>query len=590
MNAVTNKLALTSLGVPEKSVVVEEIDELQRVKLKIAAVEYCLDISGNVYVPPVDTNTDFGRQIQRFMQGTPAFLLKQLEHLQGKETALLQSEVLIQNVSRCRTHDRDFSAVWTSIVNDQIVEKLTDRRVWSLPDDLNWIGGIKELYNRPCYDKITEELDSLKCVLVKGTPGIGKTLYLQVLLVHLVRRARAKGLALPSIHYVRKVMEKVVTLSFLANGSVIDITDDKGVPRPDYLLSDSVDINEPSGKILNLEVASDKVANYNNFEKRIDEAKKSGKGKILTMTLFSFDELLVIEPGMEVALAEFRYQIFGGSARNFAAISGPDEGGALDYVERIMTVMFDDIKNAHYDWWRAVVCQISPKLSQKGADNPTAVVNSMMLHMLDDGTHKVLASKFMQLLAAEIYESRTGDIIKELETIFGRSGMGNAFESTGHRKLVQSTQPFMLKPLISSSFVKNIPSIEEALFNRPVVRFKSIEDIVGLGDGTYGLPLDISFPAVDAILQPDTLLQFTVSPIRHNGNVTRLPEIRDKLNEKDWTKHRIIFVVPEKNLKAFQYHTNLGDICQFVCLAEPSVMSTEIPNTKKKSTVAKNGK
>jgi hypothetical protein len=160
----------------------------------------------------------------------------------------------------------DFSAVWTAILNGQIEEKSPNRRLWSLPDDLQWIGGIKELYNRPCYDKITEELDSSKCLLVKGTPGMGKTLYLQVVLVHLVRRARSKGLQPPSIHYVRKVMEKVVTLSFLANGSVIDITDDKGVPPPDYLLSDSVDINEPYGKILNLEVASDKVANYNNFE------------------------------------------------------------------------------------------------------------------------------------------------------------------------------------------------------------------------------------------------------------------------------------------------------------------------------------
>lgn len=135
--------------------------------------------------------------------------------------------------------------------------------------------------------------------------------------------------------------------------------------------------------------------------------------------------------------------------------------------------------------------------------------------MLEDGTHKVFASKFMQLLAAEIYESRTGHIVKVLEAIFGRSDLGNAFESTGHCKLVQSTQLFMLKPLISSSSDEHIPAIEEALLNRAVVRFKSIEDISELGDGTYRMPLDINFPVVDAILQPDTLLLFTVSPIRH---------------------------------------------------------------------------
>jgi hypothetical protein len=126
---------------------------------------------------------------------------------------------------------------------------------------------------------------------------------------------------------------------------------------------------------------------------------------------------------MELALAEFRYQVFGGSARNFAAISGPDEGGALDYVERIMTIMFHDIKDTHYDWWRAVVCQISQKLSRKGGDDPAVIVNSMMLHMLDDGTHKVFASKFMQLLAAEIYDCERQEIRRRKEETKKRAAL-----------------------------------------------------------------------------------------------------------------------------------------------------------------------
>ena len=187
----------------------------------------------------------------------------------------------------------DFSAVWNAIVNHPIVENKKNPRLWSLRGGIKWIGGVEELYNRPCYDDITEDISSLTHALVIGTPGIGKTLYLQVLLVHLARRAKAEGKPLPSIYYKYYDDDKVVTLTFLSDGSVIDITDVGRVPDPDYLLSDSVDLSKPSGTVLNLEVASDKPRNYNNFEKRIGEPGAL-RGATIIMPLWSFDELICI--------------------------------------------------------------------------------------------------------------------------------------------------------------------------------------------------------------------------------------------------------------------------------------------------------
>ena len=115
-------------------------------------------------------------------------------------------------------------------------------RLWSLHGGIKWIGGVQELYNRPCYDEITKEITSVTHALVFGTPGIGKTLYLQVLLVHLFRRAKEEGRDIPTIHYMYEAKKKVVTLSFLSDGSVLDITDVRQNPSPDYLLSDSVDL------------------------------------------------------------------------------------------------------------------------------------------------------------------------------------------------------------------------------------------------------------------------------------------------------------------------------------------------------------
>ena len=47
------------------------------------------------------------------------------------------------------------------------------------------------------------------------------------------------------------------------------------------------------------------------------------------------------------------------------------------------------------------------------------------------------------------------------------------------------------------------------------VRFKTVGEIGNLPNGTYGLPMDNNFPVVDAVIQPDTLVQFTTSPEQH---------------------------------------------------------------------------
>jgi hypothetical protein len=179
--------------------------------------------------------------------------------------------------------------------------------------------------------------------LVIGTPGIGKTLYLQVFLVHLVRGAKAEGRTTPTIHYTYAIQQKIVTLSFLNDGSVIDITDVRGVRAPEYLLSDSVDLNTPYGTVLNLEVASDKSRNYNNFEKRIGEPGAL-RGQIIIMRVWSFDELICIRPGtMDLELAQFRYYVYGGSARNFMLLRQVTSD-VLPVVEDTMNLVFGHAK------------------------------------------------------------------------------------------------------------------------------------------------------------------------------------------------------------------------------------------------------
>jgi hypothetical protein len=69
------------------------------------------------------------------------------------------------------------------------------------------------------------------------------------------------------------------------------------------------------------------------------------------------------------------------------------------------------------------------------------------------------------------------------------------------------------------------------------------------------------------------LLQMTVSAQYHKGDVAKLSAIRDQLLEKDYSKHMMIFVVPQRNLKTFQYQKDLDDISQYLLCPDPSVQN-----------------
>lgn len=451
-------------------------------------------------------------------------------------------------------------------------------RVWMLPGEIPWIGTVKRFYNRECYDTITQDIfgNKLTHALIIGTPGIGKTMYLQCILVRLARLARSGRRDPPSIHYQRRYAGAVQTLSFLPNGSVEDVTGVKHNIDPDYLLSDSVDLDPPYGKVLNLEVASDKPTNYNNFQKRIGEPGDGKKGEEMVMPLFSFEELLCIKPttvGNKAAL--FLYDIFGGSARNFLCTSNL-KSAILPVVEDTMGLMFPDIAadSSLSDLFAKVARNVSAKLLTDSMQDPSgpSTINSMMRHRLPERT-MIWASRFMEFLAAAIVDDKASDIIGALKQIIGASGIGCLFEALGHRKLLTSSLEFLLKPLLLS-IPSERPTFEEASFSLPVVRFRAIAEMRNLPNGTYGLPMNGNFPFLDGVVQPDTFIQYTVS-LNHKGAVDQLDTMREQLREKDRSKHRVVFVVPHNNVRTFKFQSNLATISQFICIDDPSAIDEE---------------
>jgi hypothetical protein len=253
-----------------------------------------------------------------------------------------------------------------------------------------------------------------------------------------------------------------------------------------------------------------------------------------------------------------------------------------------MTMLFPDIKTGDFAAWEEAAKHVSDQLlSSKSSDGNPMTVNSMMWHM-QPNMHKTWASKYMEWLATAIVDRRTTDVYEELNRIITSSGVGFLFESIGHRKLLMNIADVLLKPLFASKPDEEL-HFETARFNLSVVRFKTIDEIGSLPDGTYGLPMTPNFPLIDAVIQPDTLIQFTVSPIKHKGSSQSLSGIRAQLRAP-LDQHRLIFVIPRENIETFRFHTDLKDIRQFLCLAETSVVhkSSLLNANEKKAWKARN--
>jgi hypothetical protein len=181
---------------------------------------------------------------------------------------------------------------------------------WSLADNVSWLGGAKKMFIRDCYKHDADELLgepglALKTALILGPKGIGKTMFLNYLIVRIVEKVRSQnGLESSSITYVHKPIDTTECVRFTSQGCAFDST------MADYFLSDSVDIADGTlGESLLLEVASENQTNYKKFWDRLTEMN----GQRITMGVWSLDELRQVTPETWIdGEVDFLYKVFGG--------------------------------------------------------------------------------------------------------------------------------------------------------------------------------------------------------------------------------------------------------------------------------------
>jgi len=433
--------------------------------------------------------------------------------------------------------------------------------IWTLSNDAQWIGGLDKMFVRNCYIQIADKVlnETTKRSLILGIKGIGKTDFINYLIFRIVDKHRMLNIPTPTIVYTWKPDEIIVRIRFSDQG--VNIM--SFASTADYYLSDSVDIGDSTlGKNLLLEVASNDPANYRRFTDRMAEGGASAYR--CHMPPWSLDELLLVNPyalNFTQAVAEFLFNMFGGCIRYFISQQGVHERKD-DFIQRNAEWFFGiQFSIDHPSIWNWSINEIRNRIEKATVSSRLLVPDREYIsglfwnpHIHIEGENSYISgytSPFMKFLAGCLKDEAEASLWNSLKELFGGSGEGVAFESVGHRVLVSTKQnytAFNMNPLAR----KNKKYYTINFFQYPRVLFRSVEDISLLPVLNYGLPLSCNFALVDAIIQPDIMLQFTIAKTHGKSDDTeKYKPIRDQL-QGAWDSHKLIFILKPENMDSFR--------------------------------------
>lgn len=402
------------------------------------------------------------------------------------------------------------------------------------------------------------------CVYITGTSGIGKSLYLLYLMYELVQAKKISGEENPTILYKTRDSECFLLLS---NGDVQKSTMSSPVFQdsvPNCVLIDSVDVQTVDSQFGPHILVASNTKYFKEFQKRVDEV--GSKGKKFYMDLWSKDELQLIS-AYHIDILNLRYDVFGGSARNFKLdrrSTSADNEQFSGIVDSMLKLFFDGrLFSVERETWNATLFSIKNAIVEQlnvvdEVSGSAQAFTSMFYHLHNTG-QQTWATNFLKCLAGKIIDMRVLNLSERLKLLIGESGIGIAFESLGHETLLKSNVEHKATSIVKyqrpGEFQFKVPVRVEV--------FRGISDICKLPSDCYGLPVNGNFPCVDAVIQPNILLQFTVSR-HHPGIEDKTKDIRANLLSTDKKEHRLVFVVPKEHLNGFNKQDGYGDIKQYV--------------------------
>jgi len=442
---------------------------------------------------------------------------------------------------------------------------------WSLQGDASWIGGVKEMYVRDCYVQLANRLlaegEALPhLALIIGPEGIGKTMFLNYLIVRIVEKERAaQSLQTLSIVYLHKS-------NFNTEQGIRFSSQDASVnsDRAQYFLSDSLDIGDGTlGEKLLLEVASDSY-NYRRFSLRLREKH----GERFIMDVWSLAELNQIKkPSWTDEEVEFLYMVFGGRVRE--VLGGTTHAQeVIDSIELTARWFFGlALKEAYPLSWNRALQTIRYAIDdakEQSSKEDFAILTSLFWIVHGTESQSYYSSTFLKILAGQMRDIVDVSLWNELTKLVIGNKDDVWFTAVGHMKLTQTNKTFSAR-LLKKRRRKRL----DLNFHVPKVLIRTIDDIDSLPNNTYGLPIFRNFMLVDAILKPNIMLKFTVEEIHgKDDDIEKWGAIRSRLGG-EMKDHKLVFVIPARNLASFTY-IGVPDNLECYCMTWEDVANTTV--------------
>lgn len=438
---------------------------------------------------------------------------------------------------------------------------MTEGGVVDLGSNVHFLGQVDfgcRVFVRPCYPPLLDlVLQGERKVLLRGTPGIGKTHFSLLLILRLIAEGK-------TVVYQRRdgLRSLLFTPTEVKSASTLNLLDSELGKLSTFFVVDALDPAKVNAKTIL--VSSPNKGNFREYVKDAPDA--------YFMPPWSLEEILecnrLVGYGRTVAELRDGFEKVGGVPR-YLLTKTPAAGVA-------------EVKEAISGTGNLAWKEVEHSLVTKGS------VSGKVLHLIPGADFKTFefrfASRYVEDQIFEIAkEGREQDLCRLISdsSELGETGgvRGVLFERVAHLRLAQGGE-FSIRSLDGKS-----KDVKLCLGGGERKKFSDLSEIKGFSDGEYLVPKSSNLESVDSLVRPNLMFQMTVSashPCKQAGLKNAIDALRgldpsgnaSKRTKIQYPPARLIFVVPaymeekkegKKMFQAQRYTDAKGNI-----LAQPT--------------------
>eukprot|EP00039_Didymoeca_costata_P017665 m.329002 g.329002 ORF g.329002 m.329002 type:complete len:666 (+) comp16566_c0_seq28:227-2224(+) len=375
-----------------------------------------------------------------------------------------------------------------------------------------WADEMENIYVRECYTDLADEIFKCRLSAIIGTPGIGKSLFLQYFITYL----RSKGVT--RIVLARPIQKAVYI--FNTTDSLFTMDDDVRF-YASYLFNHEIRLDEntwflydatsstqdaPPIAAYNMVVAtSTKKDNCQQYMKTLIEKNRTGK---FYMPVWSFPEIesVCIQRNMPIDELVSSFRKWGGVARFLLGTGDLPKDEKIKNAVRMCSNLKDlQARVASIEDLSMEDCHLVLHMTVQ----PKNYKDSFVMWASENIEEEVMKGMNKDVHAARVSFVKDTAYEKVMAT-----ARGQTFEPLAHKRLIEGGQ-FRWKEL--GNPVSNLPDLQ--LPKHTHQSFHKLDEIKSVDDDTYYEPDYRTFPAIDSAIK-SKLFQMTVGlthPIHLEG-------------------------------------------------------------------------